>query len=133
MMIFGGTYYLFICLFAIIQLIWVKKTKNDKITISQGYYLLHSSEICLLGVKNNSNRKLKVNKVFYPSSFLPPFLYTPLPFYLPSFLPPFLYTPLPFYLPSFLPLFLFTPLPFYLPSFLPLFLNKKYMRLTKGK
>src|SRR3990167_4334336 len=77
MMIFGGTYYLFICLFAIIQLIWVKKTKNDKITISQGYYLLHSSEICLLGVKNNSNRKLKVNKVFYPSSFLPSsFLFT---------------------------------------------------------
>ncbi|KAL6043029.1 N6-adenosine-methyltransferase, variant 2 [Balamuthia mandrillaris] len=37
------------------RITWVKKTPNNNIAISQGYYLLHSSEICLIGVKCKEN------------------------------------------------------------------------------
>lgn len=34
------------------RIIWIKKTINQNIAVSQGYYLLHSSEICLVGIKS---------------------------------------------------------------------------------
>lgn len=36
------------------KLTWIKKTNNANVHISQGFYLLHSSEVCLVGVKRNS-------------------------------------------------------------------------------
>lgn len=39
------------------QITWVKKTASSNIAISQGYYFLHSSEICLVGVKYDSKGK----------------------------------------------------------------------------
>jgi len=36
------------------RILWVKKTVNNNMHISQGYYFLHSSEICLVGVKKDS-------------------------------------------------------------------------------
>lgn len=39
------------------QITWVKKTASGNIAISQGYYFLHSSEICLVGVKYDSKGK----------------------------------------------------------------------------
>src|SRR6185312_17142532 len=47
------------------KVVWVKKSRNDSssIHISHGYYLLHSTEICLIGVKYSS----KDNKLEYIS------------------------------------------------------------------
>eukprot|EP01090_Pellita_catalonica_P007570 TRINITY_DN1815_c0_g1_i2.p1 TRINITY_DN1815_c0_g1~~TRINITY_DN1815_c0_g1_i2.p1 ORF type:complete len:318 (+),score=43.10 TRINITY_DN1815_c0_g1_i2:1-954(+) len=39
---------------------WVKKTVNDKIAIAPGWYILHSSEVCLVGVKANG-KELEFN------------------------------------------------------------------------
>jgi N6-adenosine-specific RNA methylase IME4 len=39
------------------QITWVKKTASGNIAISQGYYFLHSSEICLVGVKYDAKGK----------------------------------------------------------------------------
>ena len=36
-----------------LQIIWIKKTINNNLHISQGFYILHSSEICLIGVKKD--------------------------------------------------------------------------------
>eukprot|EP01103_Thecamoeba_quadrilineata_P016776 TRINITY_DN5712_c0_g1_i2.p1 TRINITY_DN5712_c0_g1~~TRINITY_DN5712_c0_g1_i2.p1 ORF type:complete len:389 (-),score=44.69 TRINITY_DN5712_c0_g1_i2:129-1295(-) len=37
------------------QITWVKTTKNGNIGIAQGYYFLHSTEICLIGVKGKTD------------------------------------------------------------------------------
>lgn len=39
------------------RITWVKKTASGNIAISQGYYFLHSSEICLVGVKYDAKGK----------------------------------------------------------------------------
>ena len=36
------------------RITWVKKTNKDSVFIGQGYYLLHSTEICLIGTKKDS-------------------------------------------------------------------------------
>ena len=36
---------------------WVKKTGYDRILVGPGHYVLHSSEICLIGVKNTKGRR----------------------------------------------------------------------------
>jgi mRNA (2'-O-methyladenosine-N6-)-methyltransferase len=35
------------------RITWIKKTNKDSIFIGQGYYLLHSSEICVIGAKKD--------------------------------------------------------------------------------
>lgn len=35
------------------RITWVKKTPNENLAVSQGYYFLHSSEMCLIGIKDN--------------------------------------------------------------------------------
>jgi N6-adenosine-specific RNA methylase IME4 len=37
------------------QILWVKKTVNNNVQINQGYYFLHSTEMCLVGIKKDSN------------------------------------------------------------------------------
>ena len=41
------------------QLTWIK-TKNNKIHISQGFYFLHSSEVCLVGYKCDPNEFMEI-------------------------------------------------------------------------
>jgi mRNA (2'-O-methyladenosine-N6-)-methyltransferase len=36
------------------RITWVKKTNRDSVFIGQGYYLLHSTEICLIGAKKDA-------------------------------------------------------------------------------
>lgn len=36
------------------RITWVKKTNKDSVFIGQGYYLLHSTEICLIGAKKDA-------------------------------------------------------------------------------
>jgi len=45
------------------QITWVK-TRNQKICITQGYYFLHSSELCLVGYKCQPNEHVEVNKYY---------------------------------------------------------------------
>merc|ERR1712000_687175 len=47
------------------RIIWVKKTKNDKIVKNQGYYFLHSSEVCLIGAKGKhlDSSLVSINRV----------------------------------------------------------------------
>ena len=35
----------------------MKKTVNNNLAIGQGYYFLHSTEMCLIGVKGNPRKK----------------------------------------------------------------------------
>eukprot|EP01102_Stenamoeba_stenopodia_P005007 TRINITY_DN15508_c0_g1_i1.p1 TRINITY_DN15508_c0_g1~~TRINITY_DN15508_c0_g1_i1.p1 ORF type:complete len:700 (-),score=119.10 TRINITY_DN15508_c0_g1_i1:88-2187(-) len=43
------------------KITWVKKTKNNNISIAQGYYFLHSTEMCLVGVKGKCEFITKVS------------------------------------------------------------------------
>lgn len=37
------------------RLVWIKKCRDlNSLVISNGYYLLHSTEICLIGVKHSN-------------------------------------------------------------------------------
>ena len=36
------------------QLVWVKKTLNNNVTITQGFYLLHSTEVRLLDITKSN-------------------------------------------------------------------------------
>ena len=58
----------------IYQITWIKKTQNNNVAISQGYYFLHSSELCLIGVKcNSTTQNLEfISKVYKALPFLPP-------------------------------------------------------------
>lgn len=49
--------------FADTQITWVKKTRNNKITMGQGFYFLHSTEMCLVGVKKYGKSLHYVSKV----------------------------------------------------------------------
>src|SRR5690349_7446930 len=42
-----------------LQITWVKKTSSKNLAISQGYYFLHSTEICLIGVKCAKGKRLE--------------------------------------------------------------------------
>jgi mRNA (2'-O-methyladenosine-N6-)-methyltransferase len=41
--------------------IWVKKTPNNKIAKSHGYWLQHAKETCIIGMKGNL--KIKPNTI----------------------------------------------------------------------
>lgn len=43
------------------KITWVKKTKNHNISIAQGYYFLHSTEMCLIGIKGKCEFISKVS------------------------------------------------------------------------
>lgn len=47
------------------QIVWIKKTRNHKIAKSQGYYLLHSTEVCLIGTKGRAREpfSMVINRV----------------------------------------------------------------------
>ena len=48
------------------ELTWVKETVNGKIAKGHGYYLQHTKENCLIGVKGNpkSNHNVKFDIIF---------------------------------------------------------------------
>ena len=37
------------------QITWIKTRNSNRVYVSQGYYFLHSSEVCLVGFKNNNS------------------------------------------------------------------------------
>eukprot|EP01117_Protostelium_nocturnum_P008242 TRINITY_DN2941_c0_g1_i1.p1 TRINITY_DN2941_c0_g1~~TRINITY_DN2941_c0_g1_i1.p1 ORF type:complete len:733 (-),score=238.28 TRINITY_DN2941_c0_g1_i1:169-2367(-) len=46
------------------KIVWVKKTVNENMSVTQGYYLLHTTETCLIGVKADAGRNIEfVSKV----------------------------------------------------------------------
>ena len=49
------------------QIVWIKKTRNHKIAKSQGYYFLHSTEVCLIGTKGRAHEpfSMVVNRVCF--------------------------------------------------------------------
>lgn len=54
-----------------LQITWVKKTVNNNLAIGPGWYFLHSTETCLVGVKVAPDQTLQyISKVCHGTQFI---------------------------------------------------------------